>query len=156
MAKLNPREAEKAPEADSEEVPQAEGPVAKTRRRNPSALIEEFDFTDAVDKNFRAKGKKRESKWAKSLTKLYDATAEGRVPRGEDGALQFIRVGNYQSRNGAQQQAKALRQGVGETYEFKVVGSQDGSAGLYARVKELPVDSNHATPQVDPAPEASA
>lgn len=138
MAKLT----EKAPEAPAESNEQTPAEEAKpARKRNPSALIAEFDFTDTVSKDFRAKGKPRTSKWAPALGKLYDATAEGKVPRGDDGALQFVRVGNYQSRNGAQQQAKALRQSVGETYEFKVVGSQDGSAGLYARVKEIPAEA---------------
>lgn len=107
-------------------------------RRRPSALVSELDFEDAIEKSHRAKGKKRVSKWTIALERLYDATAEGKVPRGEDGALKFVRLGTYQSRNGAQQQSKALKDAVGETYEFKVTGAEDGTAGLFARVREIP------------------
>ena len=122
---------------EAEAVTEAVEAPVKNRR---NAVIEDFDFSPGavIDKSYRAKGKPRTSKWVAALSRLYDATAANKVPRGDNGDLQFVRVGNYTSRSGAQQQSKALKDAMGETYEFKVAVNPDGSAGLYARVREIP------------------
>lgn len=117
-------------------APNAEAPTG-TKQRRPSATVDELDFSSGIEKSYRAPARQRETRWTRLLSSLYDATAEGKVQRGEDGELLFTRVGHYNTPAGAAQQAKALKKVNGETFEFKVAKSVEGGAGLYARVREV-------------------
>lgn len=134
------KSAPESPEAEAEVVAEAEAVVeaaASTNKRRPSATVDSLDFDTGIEKSYRAPARQRETRWTRLLSELYDATAAGKVGRGEDGELLFIRVGHYNTPAGAAQQAKALKKVNGDTFEFKVAKSVDGGAGLYARVREV-------------------
>lgn len=102
----------------------------------PQAVADELDLDTAVDDE-ALKPQPRKSKWVKLLDKLYDATVEGKVPRSDDGALKFVKLGTFTNINGARTQARAMEsKGYNETYEFKTV-SRDGGSELWGRVVEV-------------------
>jgi hypothetical protein len=102
----------------------------------PQAVLNELDFT-AVQDEADFPVSVRRSKWTDLLDKLYAATEEDIVPRSEDGALKFIKLGGFTNPNGARTQMRDMvKKGLGETYEFKSVPAGGGSE-LWGRVIEV-------------------
>lgn len=107
----------------------------------PQAVLDELDFDNTVD-DAALKPQPRKSKWIVLLDKLYEATVAGKVPRSDDGSLQFVKLGSFTNINGARTQARAMeKKGLGETYEFKSV-SKDGGSDLWGRVIEVEVEAD--------------
>lgn len=106
----------------------------------PSAILGEFDFDSAADPDALAKAaSQRSSKWTEALDKLYTATAEGKVPRNEAGALKFVKLGHFGNVGGARTQVRVFEKaGLNKTYEFKTVTTKDpAGSDLWARVVEV-------------------
>ena len=112
---------------------------AKTKTKGapkPQAVADELDLTETVDGD-ALKPQPRRSKWIVLLDKLYAATVDGKIPRSDDGSLQFIKLGSFTNVNGARTQARVLeKKGLDETYEFKSVTVEGGSQ-LWGRVIEV-------------------
>ena len=103
----------------------------------PQAVADDIDLSSAID-GTALKPQPRRSKWVSLLDKLYDATVEGKVPRSEDGSLQYIRLGSFTNVNGARTQARALEsKGLDATYEFKTVTKGTDGSELWGRVIEV-------------------
>jgi len=102
----------------------------------PQAIVDSIDFDAAMEVDSFPETVRR-SKWTDLLDTLYDATADEKVPRGEDGSLKFVRLGAFGNTNGARTQIRSLKtKGLGETYEFKAV-AKSGTSELWARVREV-------------------
>jgi len=103
----------------------------------PQAIVDDLDFGSAADGE-DLKPQPRRSKWIKLLDRLYEATVDGKVPRGEDESLQFIRLGSFTNINGGRTQARLLeRKGLDATYEFKTVTKGSDGSELWGRVIEV-------------------
>ena len=113
--------------------------TAKTKGApKPQAVADDLDLAHTVDGE-TLKPQPRRSKWIVLLDKLYEATTSGKVPRGDDGSLQFVKLGEFTNVNGARTQARALeKKGLDQTYEFKSVTVEGGSQ-LWGRVIEVEV-----------------
>jgi hypothetical protein len=109
---------------------------AKKKIERPQAVADDLDLNTAMeDEEFPVSV--RRSKWTEILDKLYAATENDQVPRGEDTSLKFIRLGAFSNPNGARTQKRAMEaKGLGETYEFKAIGKGAGSE-LWGRVIEV-------------------
>jgi len=113
----------------------AEKAVAVEKATRPQAIVDSIDFDAAMEVDSFPETVRR-SKWTDLLDTLYDATADEKVPRGEDGSLKFVRLGAFGNTNGARTQIRSLKtKGLGETYEFKAV-AKSGTSELWARVIE--------------------
>lgn len=110
----------------------------------PVAAVATINWDDAaVEAELKSVAGPRASKWADLLDSLYEGTAAGEAPRGEDGTLKFVRLGTFNNIGGARTQVKAFEdKGFNKTYDFKttVKGDPDnkgkGQSFLWARVKE--------------------
>lgn len=104
----------------------------------PRAAVEVIDFSDAAAPDeLKVEAAPRNSKWMQTLTELYEGTEQGLVPRDDDGALKFIRLGTFNNVGGARTQVKAFEdKNLNETYEFKTV-VKGGQSFLWARVREV-------------------
>lgn len=97
----------------------------------PSAIVGEIDF-GGVDEAALEQAAARRSPWDDVLDALYDATADGKVGRQEDGSLKFVKIGSYATGQSAKAQVKAFTERkLTNTYDFKVAGKD-----LFARVIE--------------------
>jgi len=110
--------------------------TAVEKATRPQAIVDTIDFDSAMEDTSFPETVRR-SKWTDLLDTLYDATAEDKVPRGEDGSLKFVRLGSFGNTNGARTQIRSLKsKGLGDTYEFKAV-AKSGTSELWARVREV-------------------
>lgn len=109
----------------------------------PQAVLDSIDLGSAAAEGEMPTTPGRRSKWTNLLDELYTLTEEGKVPRGEDGALKFVKLGVFTNVNGARTQARNMEQrddgAYAETYEFKSV-SKDGGSELWGRVREVEAD----------------
>lgn len=103
----------------------------------PPAAVSTIDFSAAADESeLESTVTQRPSKWANLLDDLYTATAEGKVPRDDNGKLRFLRLGNFNNPGGARTQVKAFEEkGFDKTYEFKTQ-VKDKQSFLWVRVIE--------------------
>jgi hypothetical protein len=106
----------------------------------PQAVLNDIDLSAAMGEDEMPVAPARRSKWTDLLDKLYTATEEGKVPRGEDGSLKFVKLGEFTNVNGARTQSRALEQrdegALADVYEFKSV-SVTGGSQLWGRVIEV-------------------
>lgn len=109
----------------------------------PQAVLDNIDLGSAIGEDEMPVAPARRSKWTSLLDQLYTLTEEGKVPRGEDGALKFVKLGAFTNINGARTQMRNLNErddgAYAETYEFKSV-TRDGGSELWGRVREVDVD----------------
>lgn len=107
----------------------------------PQAVADDLDLDHtAGDEDLQAQP--RRSKWIVLLDKLYEATIAGKVPRGDDGSLRFVKLGAFTNINGARTQARSMEaKGLGETYEFKTVTRSGEGSELWGRVIEVEADA---------------
>lgn len=106
----------------------------------PQAVLDSIDLDSAIGDEEMPVAPARRSKWTDLLDQLYTLTEEGKVPRGEDGSLKFVKLGVFTNINGARTQARALEtrdEGTyAETYEFKSI-TKGGGSELWGRVREV-------------------
>lgn len=103
----------------------------------PTAVVDALDFDTAMDDASIPDRPERQSAWVTTLDTLYTATEEGKVPRDDEGALKFVKLGEFSNVNGARSQVRSLeKKEYDKTYEFKTVVS-NGKSALWARVREV-------------------
>lgn len=111
---------------------------AKAGVSRPTATVDALDFDTAMDDESFPVQAARRSKWTTLLEQLYEATAQEQVPRGEDEALKFVKLGEFGNVNGARTQIRNMTKAndkLEETYEFKAVVVA-GRSQVWARVNE--------------------
>lgn len=135
MAAAKSTKATKAIEADgADEATEKAEAKAKAAPR-PSAILGNIDFS-GIDETELANAPVRKSPWDDVLDEVYEATAEGKVPRDENGNLKFVKIGSYAQGQSAKAQIKSFAtRKLDETYEFKVHGKD-----LLVRVRETSED----------------
>lgn len=116
----------------------------------PQAVLDGIDVSEAIGEEEIPATASRRSKWTELLDSLYTLTEEGKIPRGDDGSLKFVKLGVFTNVNGARTQARALEKrddgAFAKTYEFKSTNKPGGSE-LWGRVRE--VDAEEGTEETE-------